>query len=72
MFGMTARILVDAARVAYGTEPAFEHNSHFGDEEIIGRLVGMGRLGERRKEGEEGLGEVLGRVAGKERGGSKI
>lgn len=31
VFGMTARILVDAARVAYGEDPEFEHNSHFGE-----------------------------------------
>lgn len=61
VFGMTARILVDAARVAYGREPEFEHNSHFGDEEVIGGLLGMGRLGEKRGEGEL-TGEVM-RVA---------
>ncbi len=38
VFGMTARILVDAARVAYDEEPEFEHNSHHGDEDMIGRL----------------------------------
>lgn len=41
---MTARILVDAARVAYGQEPEFEHNSHLGDEELIGKLRRLGRL----------------------------
>ncbi|KAI0970382.1 NUDIX hydrolase domain-like protein [Xylaria arbuscula] len=35
VWGMTGRILVDAARVAYGREPEFEHNDHFGDEELI-------------------------------------
>ena len=59
VFGMTARILVDAARVAYGEEPEFEHNSHHGDEEMIGRLLGMGRLSERRKRGEVLTREVL-------------
>ncbi|KAH6638267.1 NUDIX hydrolase domain-like protein [Boeremia exigua] len=52
VFGMTARILVDAARVAYGEEPDFEHNSHFGDERLIGNLLKMGRLSEVRKKGE--------------------
>ncbi|PSN63513.1 hypothetical protein BS50DRAFT_679765 [Corynespora cassiicola Philippines] len=52
VFGMTARILVDAARVAYGEEPDFEHNSHFGDEDMIARLLQMGRLSEERKKGE--------------------
>nr|KMM69607.1 NUDIX domain-containing protein [Coccidioides posadasii RMSCC 3488] len=44
VFGMTARILVDAARVAYGEDPEFEHNSHFGDEDMIGRLKRLGRF----------------------------
>ncbi|KAH8732991.1 hypothetical protein GQ44DRAFT_696767 [Phaeosphaeriaceae sp. PMI808] len=59
VFGMTASILVDAARVAYGEEPEFEHNSHHGDEEIIDRLISMGRIGEVRKKGEMLTEEVL-------------
>jgi hypothetical protein len=59
VFGMTARILVDAARVAYGEEPEFEHNSHHGDEDMIGRLLKMGRLSEKRRKGEELTKEVL-------------
>lgn len=65
VFGMTARILVDAARVAYGAEPEFEHNSHFGDEEMLGRLLKVGRMSEIRKKGEELNKEVL-RMAVKE------
>lgn len=52
VFGMTARILVDCARVAYGEEPEFEHNSHFGDEDMIERLLKIGRLAPKRKDGE--------------------
>ena len=59
VFGMTARILVDAARVAYGEEPQFEHNSHFGDEEMIERLIRIGRLSEEKKEGEMLTKEVM-------------
>lgn len=59
VFGMTARILVDAARVAYGEEPQFEHNSHFGDEDMIARLLKVGRLSEVRRKGEELTKEVL-------------
>lgn len=59
VFGMTARILVDAARVAYGEEPEFEHNSHFGDEEMIGRLLKIGRMSKERRKGEELTMEVL-------------
>jgi hypothetical protein len=60
VFGMTARILVDAARVAFAREPEFEHNSHFGDEDMIGMLVKQGRLGDkepRRTEVVVGDGE---------------
>lgn len=63
VFGMTARILTDAARVAYGQEPEFEHNSHFGDENMITRLRRLGRLGEVRKRGEELTGDILKRAA---------
>ncbi|KAL1603946.1 8-oxo-dGTP diphosphatase [Paraconiothyrium brasiliense] len=62
VFGMTARILVDASRVAYGEEPAFEHNSHFGDEDMIGRLLRVGRLSEVRRKGDELNREVLRRA----------
>ncbi|KAI7152894.1 hypothetical protein KC349_g8717 [Hortaea werneckii] len=62
VFGMTARILVDCARVAYATEPEFEHNSHFGDEEMIARLLGIGRLAPKRKEGEVLTREVMERA----------
>ena len=59
VYGMTARILVDAARVAYGEEPEFEHNSHFGDEEMILRLIKIGRLNVEKKEGEILTKEVI-------------
>ncbi|PVI08038.1 hypothetical protein DM02DRAFT_608141 [Periconia macrospinosa] len=45
VFGMTARILVDAARIAYDEAPAFEFNEEVGDEELIegwlGEEIGM-------------------------------
>lgn len=44
VWGMTARIAVDAARVAFGREPEFEHNVHFGDEKIIDELGRLGRF----------------------------
>lgn len=50
---MTARIMVDAARVAYAEDPEFEHNSHFGDEGMIGKLISMGRFSGERVKGEE-------------------
>jgi len=67
VFGMTARILVDAARVAYDEEPEFEHNSHFGDEEMIERLLKIGRLSK-----EKGSGGILTREIMKEAKAAKI
>ena len=69
VFGMTARILVDAARVAYGREPEFEHNSHFGDEQMIDRLLAIGRLSEKRRKGDGLTSEMIGRAV---REGSKM
>lgn len=63
VFGMTARILVDVARVAYQEEPEFEHNSHFGDEELIGKLRRMGRLQEERKASDELTRETMEKAA---------
>lgn len=59
VFGMTARILVDAARVAYDEEPEFEHNSHFGDEEMIDRLRRIGRFSEEVNREDELTHEVF-------------
>lgn len=63
VFGMTARILVDCARVAYGEEPEYEHNSHFGDEEMIARLLKIGRLHPIRKEGQTLTRDVMMKAA---------
>jgi 8-oxo-dGTP pyrophosphatase MutT (NUDIX family) len=35
VWGMTGRLLVDAARIAYGEEPEMEHNLDYGDTKII-------------------------------------
>lgn len=53
VWGMTARILVDAARIAYGEEPEFEHNAKLGDEDLIERLIKEGELAGERERGEE-------------------
>lgn len=50
VWGMTARILVDAAQLAYAERPGFEHNAHFGDEQILERLERMGRLGDKPRQ----------------------
>jgi hypothetical protein len=63
VYGMTARILVDAARVAYAEEPDFEHNSHFGDEDMIARLMKTGRMSEKRKADDELVREDFAKAA---------
>ncbi|KAL2184549.1 hypothetical protein L209DRAFT_758089 [Thermothelomyces heterothallicus CBS 203.75] len=62
VWGMTARILVDAATVAYGEEPEFEHNQHFGDEALIEKLAREGRLGEKKHTGSLLASEDLKKV----------
>ncbi|OKL58035.1 hypothetical protein UA08_06741 [Talaromyces atroroseus] len=63
VFGMTARILVDAARLAYHEEPEFEHNSHFGDEEMIAKLQRIGRLGALKRPDDELTRETMQKAA---------
>lgn len=63
VWGMTARILVDIAWLAYDQEPEFEHNSHFGDEEMITRLRKMGRLSSDRKPGDQLTRETMQKAA---------
>lgn len=53
IWGMTARILVDAARAAYGREPDFECCEESGDEDMISALWEHGMLRGERVAGEE-------------------
>jgi len=53
VWGMTARILIDAARIAYEKEPEFECLEEKGDEDMIAALWDHGMLREERKHGEE-------------------
>jgi coenzyme A diphosphatase NUDT7 len=57
VWGLTGRMLVDTARVAYGEEPEFEHNEHYGDEKILVMLQEQGRLPEKKRK-EIGLDAV--------------
>ncbi|KAJ5930020.1 hypothetical protein N7466_005513 [Penicillium verhagenii] len=63
VFGMTARMIVDAARVAYDQEPEFQHNSHFGDEAMIAKLRRLGRLSEERRPSDQLTRETLERAS---------
>lgn len=55
VWGMTAHILLDAARIAYKEEPEMEHNPHLGDEDIIAQAEAEGLLFD-KKRGQEGGG----------------
>lgn len=63
VWGMTARMLVDAATLAYGEKPKFDHNAHFGDEDMISRLRQVGRLGEVRRPNDELTSDVMEKAA---------
>ncbi|KAI9745321.1 MAG: hypothetical protein M1818_001601 [Claussenomyces sp. TS43310] len=65
VWGMTARMLVDAAKVAYGEEPAFEHMAHLGDEAIITKLYEMNRLPDKKKAGSVLTKEDIEKAAAK-------
>lgn len=49
VWGLTGRMLVDTARIAYDEEPEFEHNAHFGDEGLIDSLETKGLLPEKKR-----------------------
>ena len=53
VWGMTARILVDCARIAYGEEPEFDVNEHHGDEVLIGRMMLKWQAQQQKKDREE-------------------
>ena len=44
VFGLTARILVDAARIAYGRDPEFDCNEGFGEEDLVRRMIADGGI----------------------------
>ncbi|OAQ72212.1 NUDIX domain-containing protein [Pochonia chlamydosporia 170] len=56
VWGMTGRLLVDAARIAYGENPEIEHNDTYGDYDIILRAADEGvfkEVGEAKKPSNE-------------------
>lgn len=69
VWGMTGRMLVDTARVAYAREPEFEHNKHFGDEALLEKLAGAGRLYDKKRRPEA---ELVPEEANKAKEGSKM
>lgn len=52
VWGMTARILVDTARIAYGRDPEFSFVERMGDEGMIENLVDKGEMGKEKDQVE--------------------
>ncbi|MCJ1306538.1 hypothetical protein MMC25_000181 [Agyrium rufum] len=52
VWGMTARMLIDAARLAYGEEPDFPFSKEVGDEDVIRTWLRSGRMSSPRQPGD--------------------
>ena len=52
MFGLTAKILVDAARIAYKEDPDFNFHECIGEEDTIAKLLQSGRMSRARRPGD--------------------
>lgn len=52
VWGLTARILIDSARIAYDEDPEFEFNRGIGEEAMLKRLWERGRLKDERQQGD--------------------
>lgn len=59
VWGMTARILVDAARIAYAEEPEMEHNEAIGDAQIVMLAAEEGSLDTEQTKDGEGEGSKM-------------
>ncbi|MCJ1380378.1 hypothetical protein MMC17_003481 [Xylographa soralifera] len=44
VFGMTARMILDTARLAYAEDPSFEYEPRIGDENVLHKLLKSGRF----------------------------
>lgn len=53
VWGMTARIMVDTARIAYGHDPEFPYNTEFGDEMIVAEMQKAGEMKPKPKKPHE-------------------
>ncbi|MCJ1477520.1 hypothetical protein MMC13_006192 [Lambiella insularis] len=63
VFGMTARMLIDTARLAYAEEPSFEYEHHLGDEEVLRKLLNSGRLSAEKQSGSHITREDVAKAA---------
>lgn len=53
IWGMTARIMVDAAKLAYDEEPEFEHKHGLGEEATLERFLKEGRFTKPRRKASD-------------------
>ena len=63
VFGMTARILLDTARLAYAEDPSFEHVDRVGDEPLLKKLLASGRFSGERSSGSRMSLDDIAKVA---------
>lgn len=63
VFGMTARMLIDTARLAYAEDPTFEHEPHIGDEQVLRKLLESGRLSVEKQPGSQIIREDVVKAA---------
>ncbi|KAK9496110.1 hypothetical protein V1508DRAFT_452934 [Lipomyces doorenjongii] len=52
IWGLTAQMLLDAARIAYAREPEMEYSPKPGDELLISKLIEIGKLGATKDKSE--------------------
>jgi coenzyme A diphosphatase NUDT7 len=61
IFGLTAKILVETARIAFDREPQFEHDENIGDEDLISRYILEGKMGDKMKSDTRDEGTIRAR-----------
>jgi coenzyme A diphosphatase NUDT7 len=66
IFGLTAKILVETARIAFDRAPQFEHDVDIGDESLIRDYILQGKMGDKIKRRTRGEGNIPARSREKE------
>jgi hypothetical protein len=59
VWGLTARILVETARIAYGRNPQFSFAKNIGDEQLIRSMFNGGKQAEENRSGESAVQKAL-------------
>jgi coenzyme A diphosphatase NUDT7 len=67
IFGLTAKILVETARIAFGRAPQFEDHSPLGDENLIRDYIREGKMGDVMRSSSQGKRVVRAKTGDKEK-----